>query len=434
MGYGHLRAATALADHLGLEVAAIDRAPFADPGDTHRWRRLRRTYEVVSRMSQVPVAGVPFRLALDAATEIADGDGHHPVPPGLAARRLARLVDAGLGRALAKRLKGSGETLLSTFYAPAIAADRLAHTPVVCVVTDSDLHRIWVSVKPEESRIVYCVPSRRASRRLRSYGVPADRIHFTGFPLPDELTGGRSLGVLKGNLAARLARLDPSRAFFDGRRRRVEATLGHLPAGERGCPPLLVFAVGGAGAQAHGVRPLLAALAPELRRGALRLALVAGVRSEVAARFRRAIDGLGLSDLPASALHVLHEQSFASYYRAFNALLAEADLLVTKPSELVFIAALSLPLLLTSPVGSHEAVNRRWVIGRRAGFDLPPSRYLVGWLQHRLADGSLAESAWVGHCTMPRRGAFRVAAVTAATAAGEAPGPMEPMCEAVDGD
>ncbi len=433
MGYGHLRAATALADHLGLEVAAIDRPPFADPGEARRWRRMRQAYELVSRMSQIPIAGVPFRLALDAATEIADGDGHRPVPPGLAARRLAHLVDTGLGRALAERLDGSGETLLSTFYAPAIAADRLARSPVVCVVTDSDLHRIWVPVEPETSRIVYCVPSRRASRRLRSYGVPAQRIHFTGFPLPDELTGGRALGVLKGNLAARLARLDPGRVFFDGRRREVEATLGHPPAAERGRPPLLVFAIGGAGAQAQGAKPLLAALAPELRRGTLRLVLVAGVRSEVAALFSRAIDRLGLGDVPPSALQILHEPDFASYYRAFNALLADADLLVTKPSELVFFAALGLPLLLTRPVGRHESVNRRWVVGRRAGFDLPPTRHLVGWLQHHLADGSLAGSAWAGHCTTPRRGTFRVVAVTAATAAGEAPPPLEPMREGADG-
>ena len=206
----------------------------------------------------------------------------------------------------------------------------------------------------------------RHRRRLRSNRVPPEHIHFTGFPLPDELTGGRSLGTLKSSLTARLSRLDPAGTFFEGQRREVESTVSHPPAAQRGRPPLLVFAIGGAGAQADGARPLLAVLAPELRRETLRLALVAGVRSDVAARFRKAVAGLDLSDLPPSTLRVFHEPDFASHYRAFNTLLAEADVLVTKPSELAFFAALGVPLLLTDPIGRHEAVNRRWVVGRCA--------------------------------------------------------------------
>src|SRR5512133_1131606 len=55
MGYGHLRAATALADAIGAEVLHVDRPPVAGPDEERLWRRARRAYEAVSRLSQIPI-------------------------------------------------------------------------------------------------------------------------------------------------------------------------------------------------------------------------------------------------------------------------------------------------------------------------------------------------------------------------------------------
>ncbi len=428
MGYGHLRAAAALADQLGVPLAWVDRAPFTEPGEEALWRRVRKLYEGTSRLSQRAVAGAPFRWLLDSATAIGGARGT-PVPAGRAERRLARRIDDGLGEGLARRLRETGATLVTTFYVPALAADRLSEARVVCVVTDTDLHRIWAPVEPGASRIEYCVPSRRAARRLESYGVARARIHFTGFPLPPELMGGRGLATLKHDLAARLSRLDPGRRMLDEHRRQLESQLPPLPRDQRGRPPLAVFAVGGAGAQAHSARGLLGALAGPLREGRIRLALVAGTRDDVAGAFRRWIVRAGLDDLPEWSLRVLYDSDFDRYYRDFNRLLAAADLLITKPSELVFFTALGLPLLMMPPVGHHERLNRSWVLRRGAGWTLPPPRRLVSWLEAALADGSLAAAAWAGYRTTPRRGTYRIAAV----AAGGALGPDHPGPEAADG-
>src|SRR6185295_297501 len=49
MGYGHLRAAHALASALGTEVLHVDRPPLVAPEELRLWRTSRRFYEITSR-------------------------------------------------------------------------------------------------------------------------------------------------------------------------------------------------------------------------------------------------------------------------------------------------------------------------------------------------------------------------------------------------
>ncbi len=70
MGYGHLRAAHALAGALGTEVLLVDRPPLAEGEELLLWAACRRFYEGVSRLSQLPVVGAPLRSLLDAITDI----------------------------------------------------------------------------------------------------------------------------------------------------------------------------------------------------------------------------------------------------------------------------------------------------------------------------------------------------------------------------
>src|SRR5512137_543251 len=214
MGYGHLRAARPVARALGVPVTLADRPPLTDPDEQKVWDRVRTAYEWTSRASQVPVGGRPFRWALDAMTDIPHLHPYRDLSaPTRGVGALERLVRRGLGRGLVERMRETGEPLVTTFYSPAIAADAAGLANVWCVVTDSDINRVWAPLDAARTSIRYLVPSPRAGRRLRSYGVPEHRISFTGFPLPHELVGGHGLAVLRRNLAARLVRLDPSRTF-----------------------------------------------------------------------------------------------------------------------------------------------------------------------------------------------------------------------------
>jgi len=414
MGYGHLRAAHALAAHLGVAVEEIDRPPLASPDEQAHWQRARSAYELISRASQMPLLGGASRRLLDLLTAIPHLHPRRDLSaPNAAVRALERLRRAGFGDGLLMRLERHGATLLTTFYAPAVLADLAGWPRIACVVTDSDLHRVWAPRDGAGSAIHYCVPSMRALRRLRAYGVPAGHIHFTGFPLPDELVGDEELGPLRHNLGRRLVRLDPRGAFREQLREPVARMLGPLPPNQEGRPPLLVFAVGGAGAQAGLAREFLPALAEPLRRGSLRLALVAGVRAEVASAFERALTGCGLGDELGRSVAILHEPGVASYLRSFVALLADADVLWTKPSEVSFYAALGLPLVLGHPVGVHERYNRRWVLQHGAGLKQESPLHAWGWLKEWLEDGTLAAAAWAGYTLLPKHGTHRIAEVVA---------------------
>ena len=303
MGYGHLRAASALASALDVPVQCVDEPPLADADEQRLWARARWMYEFVSRASQLPVVGGPFDFALGALTQIPD---LYPIrdlsAPTLPVRYLARQVKRGLGRGLVEHLRAEGQPLLTTFYAPAVLADIAGLDQVFCVVTDADVNRIWVPPDVARSRIHYLVPGQRTARRLRSYGVRPAQISLTGFPLPPELLGGRDLPVLKANLAARLARLDPRGAFLDDFRDEVNHFLPGALASQARRAPLITFAVGGAGAQAGLPRRFLPNFRRPLEEGKLRLALVAGVRAEVAARFEEALAGRG-DDRPGGRVH-----------------------------------------------------------------------------------------------------------------------------------
>jgi hypothetical protein len=406
MGFGHLRAADAVARALGQPLLHADRAPVADAAEEALWRRTRVNYEGLSRLSTTPVLGLPFRRLLDGITHIPE---LHPPrdlsAPTLATGLIERLVARGLGRGVAAALAREQAPLFTTFYAIALAAERLTAAEVDCLVTDTDLARAWVARSGAQSRIRYFAPSYRAARRLAAYGVPAERVIVTGFPLPDELVGGPELRVLVQHLARRLGRLDPAGRFSAALGDEAARRLGRSIAGD-GVAPLLVFAVGGAGAQASFAREFLPSLRPLIEARRLRLALLAGTRPTVARGFEELVAHHDLAG--HDGVRVVAAPDLDSYFRICNALLAEADVLWTKPSELTFYAALGLPLVLAPAVGVQEAYNRRWAVENGAGVPQRVTAAAGDWLAEWLEDGTLAGAAWNGFTRLPKRGLYRI--------------------------
>jgi hypothetical protein len=410
MGYGHLRAAEAVASYLGTPLLQVDEPSLADAEERRLWARPRTVYESMSRLSQLAGVGPPLRWLLDATTSIPHLHPHRDLSaPHAGVRALERLMRRGLGRGLAAYLKKYDVPLLTSFYAIGIAAEAAGRDRIFCIVTDSDINRVWAPADPARSKIQYFVPSQRAQRRLEAYGVPRAMIHFTGFPLPHSLLGGPELGVLRRNLAGRLIRLDPAGAFREFHREELLPVLGALPAGEEGKPPLLTFAVGGAGAQVQLAARFLPSLKESLSTGKLRLALVAGARQDVAKKFQLLLAKVGLTDRPSEGVEVLLEPEIDRYLEKFNELLARTDILWTKPSELTFFGALGLPLVMSWPVGVHERYNRRWALEAGAGLKQHDPRFAGEWIGEWLSDGTLAGAAWSGFMHLPKFGLYRIA-------------------------
>jgi hypothetical protein len=409
MGYGHLRAAHALADAAGAPIYCVDEAPLADERERQQWARARKAYEWMSRSSQLPVLGGPIEYALGVLTSI---PRLYPVrdlsQKTLSVHYLEAEAQKGLGRGLVERLRKTGEPLLTTFFAPAVIADIAGLDRIYCVVTDSDINRVWAPDDAKRTRIEYLVPTHRTLRRLRSYGVPEHRITVTGFPLPPSLLGGRDLGQLRKNLAARLVRLDPRGVFRESHAQEAEHFLGAANLEKPNGPPRVVFAVGGAGAQAGLAARFLPGFRTPIERGRLRLTLVAGVRSAVAARFEDAVQRAGLGSQLGSGVEILYEPNIETYFKRFNLLLAETDVLWTKPSELTFFGALGLSLLLAPPVGRHESYNLRWAREAGAGLKQREAHWVAERLLDWLDDGTLAGAAFAGYMRMPKFGTYRI--------------------------
>lgn len=408
MGYGHLRPAHALAQVLGTAVHDADRPPLASPREQRQWSYGRRYYELVSRGSRWPFVGAPLRGLLDSLTDIRDPYGERDQSkPNAGARVLERMIRGGLGRALVADLDRDDATLVTTFYMPAIAADRHGYDRVFCIVTDSDINRVWAPLDPVSTRIRYLVPTQHTRRRLRAYGVPEERVQVTGFPLPHSLVGGPSMTVAKRNLAWRLVRLDPSGVFRRELKHIVGHFLGPLPETDPR-PVLLTFAVGGAGAQAELAREVLPGLRTLIETGRLEVALVAGVRPEVSSFMLRAVAEAGLERHLEGAIRVLLAPNFEQYLERFDALLARTDILWTKPSELTFYAGLGLPLIFAPAVGAHERHNRRWARELGAGVKQRNARHLAERIKDWLEDGTLAGAAWNGFVRAPRFGLYEI--------------------------
>jgi hypothetical protein len=406
MGFGHLRAADAVARALGVPLMHADREPLADARERALWARTRRSYERTSRLSQFPVLGVPLKVALDAVTHIPHLHPRRDLrAPTLATRFVERLISRGLGRGLADILKRDGVPLFTSYFATALAADHHGAVDVSCLVTDSDLARAWVGRDGARGAIRYFAPSERAARRLAAYGVPDERIVLTGFPLPDELVGGPDLTILKRHLARRLGRLDRRGVFREQQGDEARRALGVAPEPDEESP-LLVFAVGGAGAQASLARQFLPSLRPLIEARRLRVALLAGTRPAVARLFEQLVARHDLVGHPG--VRVVLDANLDTYFRTFNALCAEADILWTKPSELTFFGALGLPLLLAPAVGIQEVYNQRWAVENGAALVQRDPRAVGDWLSEWLDEGTLAAAAWNGFRRLPRQGLPRI--------------------------
>ena len=400
MGYGHQRAAYPFRDMAYDGIITANTGAMVDPAERKRWITLQRLYEGISRVNKVPVIGPWLWRTYDRLQAISP---HYPFrdlsKPSLGSMRLDRLMSKGFGGSVVEHTRKREDLpLLTTFFAVALAADRLGRKDVFCVVTDTDVNRIWAAKVPANGRIHHLAPTPLTRQRLMQYGVLPERIHFTGFPLPLE-----NVATAAEDLRRRIPVLDVRGAFRHGYGRMIDAELGPAPAAD-GRALSITFAVGGAGAQAELARDILRGLSGVLREGMMRLNLVAGVRAEVEQYFRQTIAELGLKAELGRSIHLLLAPTKDEYFAKFNQLLHETDVLWTKPSELCFYPALGIPLIMSAPLGAHEERNLEMVLRVGAGQRQEDPRTAAEWLTDWLNNGLLALNAFQGYFHMPRMG------------------------------
>ncbi len=418
MGLGHQRAAYPLRDSAVGGVLVYGSRRTTPPQEYRLWRRIRRLYYISSRAGRIPLVGKYLLAVLLALEHIRP---YYPRRDQARPNRAARTLDwmirrRGLCEGLVQRVAQRPLPVVHTFYATAIALDRANLAGVVnyLLICDADFNRVWVPLHPERSRLRYLAPCTQVGLRLRSYGVPAENVFMTGFPLPKENIGDeRRLEILRADLFERLLRLDPRRKFFAYHRHSVQHWLGGASVPPSGPDRFTVmFAVGGAGAQAEMVEGILASLRTRILAGRVRLLLSAGIQRRVFERMMRALHDQGLQEQLGQGVDILFDTEVDGYLDKFNRALRKTDVLWTKPSELSFYCGLGIPILLAPSIGTHEELNKRWLQEIHAGIKPPgPVECCHEWLFDLRDNGRLAEAAWDGFLKARKLGTYRIAAL-----------------------
>ncbi len=407
MGYGHQRAVYPLRGIAEEGIIVVGKNDAASNTERQLWTRLLAAYGAISRARGIPVIGKQIFQMLDALLHIPSFyPSRNLSRPTFQVELLSSLIRQGLCAGMLEHVADTHLPIVTSFFAPAIAADNRGTHRVFCIICDADLNRVWVAKNPWDSHIAYFAPCGKAAQRLKAYGVPEERIFLTGFPLPTELLGGPDFPTLRADLGQRLHYLDPSQRFWPLHNRNIEHFLGaeHCTF-HHDRVMTITYAVGGAGAQKEIGSAIARSLTGRIRAGEIALNLVAGTRTEVRDYFLDVQNTI----LPGSQnLRVYYAASPREYFDQFSQVLHETDILWTKPSELSFYCALGIPIIMTPPIGSQERFNRQWLFEMQAGIKQETPEYTNEWLFDRLHDGLFAEMAWSGFLKARKLGTYKI--------------------------
>jgi len=408
MGYGHQRAAYPLKDIAFDRIINANSDKVITPKEKRQWQRFKLIYEGLSRVKSIPFIGKYLWSFYDKLQEITPLYPFRDLSkPNINAIILHRMISKGFLSSLVDYTKSEDIPFVSTFFAPPIAAAYHKIKEVYCIVTDTDLNRIWVSKNPKRDKLCYLTPTEQSKKRLIEYGVPEKNIFFTGFPLPKENLG-ENLEITHKDLGKRLINLDPQKKYLQLYEPIIKEKLGDNYSDKPSHVLTITYTVGGAGAQKEIGIDLLKSLKNKIKDHEIRLNLVAGTRLEVKQYFEDGIKRFHLEEEHGKFINILFALDKKTLFAEFNEMLHETDVLWTKPSELVFYTALGIPIIITPPVGSHEHYNRKWLRTISSGLDQEEPKYANEWLFDWIKTGRLAEAAWEGYLKSPKYGIYNI--------------------------
>ncbi|MBU1097750.1 MAG: hypothetical protein KKB34_14800 [Bacteroidetes bacterium] len=407
MGYGHQRAVHPLKYIAEEKIITVGSDKSASKGEEKLWKRFLHVYEFMSRAKGFPVIGDYIFGMLDALLHI---PSMYPVRdlsrPSFQVKLLKSNINKGLCLGMLNKTATKNIPIVTSFFASAIAADIKGDNEVYCIICDADINRVWVPESAEQSRIKYFAPCAKAARRLKAYGVPSERIFITGFPLPFELLGDNKLSVLKSNLGKRLYKLDPSKKFLNRHEKNVAHFLGEGTYTKPETEKLkITYTVGGAGAQMEIGGRIASSLKGKILSNQVKLVLVAGIRSDVKDYYLKIKNDITQDD---DQIEIIYSESLDDYFNKFNKNLHDTDVLWTKPSELSFFSALGIPIIITSPIGSQEKFNAKWLYEIQAAMKQENPDYTDQWLFELLKGGRLAAAAWSGFLNARKMGSYKI--------------------------
>jgi hypothetical protein len=417
MGYGHQRAAYPLKDIAFERIITANKDKIISEKERSIWETSRKLYEAVSRIKMIPIVGPVIFGIFDAVQQ-------RIMPffpfkdlsrPSFAAKKLGKAIRNGFGKSLVEYTSRVNIPVITTYPIPALMYD-YNNMEVYSVITDTDINRAWVSDNPGQSKIVFFTPCKHVVIRLKQYGVPADHIVETGFPLPKENIGEHD-EIVKKDLLSRLVNLDPSGIFFEKYKGLLTERLDLNKNQKFDTNSLqkfrthiltITYAIGGAGAQKEIAIDIIKSLRGEISSGKIMINIVVGVRLDLKMYFEDMIKTIGLDGCLGQSINVIFAFDKKSVFAMTNQVLRTTDILWTKPSEMSFYVALGIPIIIAPPIGDHENFNKEWLEHMGSGFMQKDPRFAKEWIYYWLQDGRLADAAIQGFMDAPRRGTYNI--------------------------
>ncbi len=406
MGYGHQRTAYPLKDiAFGGKVINANSYEGIPKKDKNVWQSTRTLYEFISRFKRIPFFGdLVFRILDKFQKILVYYPKRNLSKPNVTLKNIFSFIRKGWGKDLIERFKKNPLPIISTFFTPAFMAEESNYPgQIYCVICDADINRSWVSLNPKKSKIKYFAPCTWVRDRLKLYGVHANDIFLTGYPLPKENLGGKNLEIAKEDLRYRLINLDPQGKYRKLYGPLVKDFLGELPK-KSNHPLTIMFSIGGAGAQTEIGLKAVNSLIKKIKAHNIRMIFAVGVRRELGKYFADNIKGLKLDGWA----HILYANSATEYFEKFNQALRETDVLWTKPSELSFYAGLGIPIILAPSIGSQEDFNKRWLLHTGAATQQENPKYTDQWFFDLLNAGDFAEMAMQGFIEIEKLGVYNI--------------------------
>ena len=410
MGYGHLRAIYPLkALSRGGSILNINTSPYSTVKERRLWKEMLGTYEFMSRAGKLPLIGGLINKILNSLLYIPN---FYPVKDRsnttFQVRYLKKSIKNGLCQGMLDETKWPELPLITSFYSSAIAAEMAERKNIYCIICDTDLNRVWVPESAASSHIIYFAPGTISVQRLLSYGVQEKNIVLTGFPLPLELLGDRTLNTLKKNLIRRLRNLDPAEIFYNLYKHSLNALIQYDEYNDNldGAKSITItYAVGGAGAQKEIGKQIARSLREKILSDQVKLNLVAGTRTELRDYFLHI-----KQDFPDQNknIQIIWAEDHEKYFDLFNQCLNTTDILWTKPSELSLYCALGIPIIMAPAIGPQEKCNRRWLREIGAGFKEQSPEVCNEWLFDMINKGRIAEAAWNGFLKARKYGTYNI--------------------------
>lgn len=410
MGYGHQRAAYPLKDIAYERIITINSDKLVGDKEKRIWKRNQDFYESVSRFTSLPIFGDYLFKLYDKFQSIEDFYPSRDLSsPNIQARYLEHLIKKKkLGLGLIEHIKRSGRPMVTTHFISALAAEYNNMKNAFCVVTDTDINRAWLPIDSKHAKVTYLAPTEHTFKRLKQYGLPKNKLILTGFPLPKENIGGKSMHILRRDLGNRLLNLDPKKKYIHDYKSVIKKKLGKYYRNKSSHKLTLTYMIGGAGAQKDIGLKVIQSLKSKIKKNEIRINLVAGTHLDAAEYYRENIIKMGLKDRLGKNLYIVFAWNKPTYFKDFNYILHNTDILWSKPSEMVFYVALGLPLIMSPPIGSQEYYNRNWVLNMGSGFKQEDPEYIHEWLYDWLNSGRLAEAAFEGFLEAPKMGTYNI--------------------------